>query len=425
VFLLIVLAGAAFAQHLRIYHIDVEQGDATLFISPSGSTMLIDAGNNGMGQRIRSVLAAAGASRIDVLVNTHYHADHYGGTSELAPFQIVSAYDRGDTNFLTLAKRREATFRSYQNAVAGRRRHLMRGETVPFDPEVSVTCVASGGAVLGEPDPSPGVDENDMSVALLVQYGTFKYFLGGDIENHTEDKIAERHLVKNVDVYQADHHGSHTSSSSSLMDDLKPSVIIISNGDRADYMHPRRTTLQRYAGMNPVPMVFQTNRYTKGGLGGNVPTPFIADTTSTGDSGTILITVDASVGTFKVSYRDIEHVRPIKGGARASPGIVIESVLPDPIGSDTQLEEITLRNKGSVLVSTIGWVLQDRSGRVWSLSTLGSIPAGQSTTIRRNGMAMNLNNDGDEIVLYDEHRVERDRFTYTTSQEGVRIATGH
>ena len=51
-----------------------------------------------------------------------------------------------------------------------------------------------------------------MSVSLLITFGSFRYFIGGDIEAPTEQKIADRDLVKDVDVYIADHHGSDTSS---------------------------------------------------------------------------------------------------------------------------------------------------------------------------------------------------------------------
>ena len=83
------LAGA---QTLKIYHIDVEQADATLVISPSGKTLLIDSGKNGYGSRIKAVMKTAGLSRIDHFVCTHYHEDHYGGIDDLWISQIIYAH---------------------------------------------------------------------------------------------------------------------------------------------------------------------------------------------------------------------------------------------------------------------------------------------------------------------------------------------
>ena len=72
-----------------------------------------------------------------------------------------------------------------------------------------------------------------------------------------------------------------------------------------------------------------------------------------------------------------------------------------------------------------GWVLLDLDGLFWSLSSIGTIAAGSSETIERNGMALSLNNDGDEIALIDDAGTERDRFSYNASSEGASIQTGH
>ena len=84
----VLLALTQNGQSLRIFHIDVEQGDATLFVSPSGNTLLVDSGKNGHGSRIKAVMDLAGVSQIDHFVNTHYHEDHYVGI-EIA--KLVSA----------------------------------------------------------------------------------------------------------------------------------------------------------------------------------------------------------------------------------------------------------------------------------------------------------------------------------------------
>ena len=300
--------------------------------------------------------------------------------------------------------------------------HITRGMTIPVDPAMTVICISSGGVVLTEEPPVHGADENDMSIALLVQYGRFRFFVGGDMHAKTEKKIADRDLVLDVDVYKANHHGSHTSSSVDFMNDLKPSVVVISNGDRADYQHPRQVTLDTYASLDPRPSVFQTNKYFKGGLGGNVPDDFIADlASSASQSGTIAILVDEPTGTYTVSYRDKTHTFEIKDREAITSTVVIASLLPRPPGPDRLNEEVTLRNNGNEAVSLAGWRLQDESGRIWPLTSVGTINPNESVTIRRNGMPMSLNDDGDEIVLLDANDVERDRFRYTGSVEGQPI----
>src|SRR5262249_14983463 len=74
---------------LDIYVVDVEGGNATLFVAPSGESLLIDSGNAGAGavrdaERIVAAAKVAGLTRIDTLITTHWHGDHYGGMAELA-----------------------------------------------------------------------------------------------------------------------------------------------------------------------------------------------------------------------------------------------------------------------------------------------------------------------------------------------------
>ena len=417
-----------YAQSLKIYHIDVEQADAILIVSPGGHTLLIDSGKNGHGSRIKKIMQQAGLSRIDYFVSTHYHEDHYGGIDDLAndaEITIGKIFDRGDKDFIPASKRNSPSFKDYQDAGGNHAEQLTRGETIPLDDAMSVTCIASGGVVLQELNPVTGVDENDMSIALLIQYGDFRYFIGGDIEKPTEEKIAARDLVMDVDVYEADHHGSDTSSAPDFMKDLKPTVIIISNGNHGTYKHPRQTTLDFYSALNPEPVVFQTNKYLKGGAGGNVADEFIADLETVDKDGTILVSVDEPAGTYTVSYRDVSRTYSIKNRGNQRATIVIERLLPDPDGADRINEEVILRNDSASAVSMAGWTLEDESGRIWALVSLGSLNPGQSVAIKRNAMPMSLDNDGDKISLFSASHQLVDRFEYTGSQRGVWVETGH
>src|SRR3984893_7333645 len=71
---------------LDMYFVDVEGGQSTLFVSPSGQSLLVDTGFPGTrdADRIASVVKQAGLTEINYLVITHYHGDHVGGVPELA-----------------------------------------------------------------------------------------------------------------------------------------------------------------------------------------------------------------------------------------------------------------------------------------------------------------------------------------------------
>jgi beta-lactamase superfamily II metal-dependent hydrolase len=419
------------AQRLKIYHIDVDQADATLFIAPNGSTLLVDAGENGKGGVIKKILDVEGISRIDYFVNTHYHKDHYGGIDELvdAGISVGVAYDRGDKGSLPPGKLGEATFKDYQRAVGTRAVMLTRGMQIPLDNTMSVTCISHGGVVLAETNPVPGHDENDMSISLLITYGNFRYFVAGDIEGYTEKKIAERDLVLDLDVYHANHHGSSTSSTTEFMQDIVPTVVVISNGNHNGHAHPNHVTLDAYSEIVPEPSVFQTNKFlgTKPS-GGNVSDDFIADLDAVGDEGTVTIVVDPGQGNYTLAYRD--EVKNFSIKQRGQPkvqlnGMIIEKLMVDPAGADATHEYVVIKNKTISTVILSGWTLRDASGRIWILDSSDQLPANQSLKVQRNSMPMTLNNDGDIITLLNAENVTIDEFQYVGSVEGVEIVTGH
>src|SRR5216110_380937 len=96
------LLSVSAAQELRVYAIDVEGGKATLYVSPSGQSMLVDAGyagNKGRdAERIVAAAKAAGVKQIDYLVITHYHVDHAGGVGQLlAKMPVRNFVDHGQS----------------------------------------------------------------------------------------------------------------------------------------------------------------------------------------------------------------------------------------------------------------------------------------------------------------------------------------
>jgi competence protein ComEC len=421
------------AQTLRIYHIDVEQADSALIVMPNGKTLLIDSGKNGHGNRIKAVMDQAGVTRIDAFVNSHYHEDHFGGIDDLVEMgvEVLEAYDRGDKSFLAASKKSQGTYKDYMEWVGEDAQRLRPGDTIDLDPLVTVACIAASGSAVGN---TTSVDlsedhENDFSVSLLLSFAGFKGFFGGDTEQTTEAIIATGDLVRDVDLYKSSHHGSHTSSSLPFMSDLSPSLVVISNGNDSNYKHPRQVTLQTYAQLPTPPTVLQTNKCKRGLPCANVPDAFIGDPETGDKDGTIQITVDATSGIYTARYsantvRTFQIKNPTQPSAPSTPSsVVIASLLPNPVGDDEQLEEVTVRNRGTATVSLEGWTLRDRSGLTWRL--VGSVAAGQAHNFRRGGQPMTLNNAGDEITLVDSNGNERDRFSYPDSEEDERIVTNH
>jgi beta-lactamase superfamily II metal-dependent hydrolase len=240
---------------LRVYVIDVEGGEATLFVSPIGETLLVDTGWPGFegrdADRIAAVAAAAGVTRIDHLVVTHHHADHVGGTEQLAArLPIARAYDRGPP--LDQGERAQAQFRRYADAV-GERQVAAPGQVLPIG-GIEARVIASDGSVLsaplsgaGSPNPacagfiphgpeitSRAADAEDQrSVSLFVRFGEFRTVIMGDLTWNKEGELmCPANRLGTVDVYLVSHHGSDTSGSAALVHALRPRAAIMNNGPR-------------------------------------------------------------------------------------------------------------------------------------------------------------------------------------------------
>ena len=150
--LLLAPVDAAVAQPrtLEIYWVDVEGGAATLIVSPSGESLLFDAGWEVDDRDAKRILAAAqqaGLKKIDYFVLSHFHADHAGGIAALARLiPIGGCFDRGD--FIEPPNQR---WRDAYLSVCGTRRTILAaGDRIPLK-DVQVDVVASNGHLVATP----------------------------------------------------------------------------------------------------------------------------------------------------------------------------------------------------------------------------------------------------------------------------------
>ena len=139
---------------LEIYMVDVEGGEATLFVAPSGESMLVDTGWPGFegrdADRIAAAAADAGVTQIDYLVVTHFHGDHMGGALQLAErLPIRNFIDHGTT--VDEGENRLVAFRLYTDLRSGgAHRVVAPGDRLALG-NLDVVIIASGGAVLDAP----------------------------------------------------------------------------------------------------------------------------------------------------------------------------------------------------------------------------------------------------------------------------------
>jgi beta-lactamase superfamily II metal-dependent hydrolase len=245
-------ANAADAKSLQIYFIDVEGGQATLFVTPERQSLLIDtgwSGNNGRdAERIVAAAHDAGIHKIDFVLITHYHDDHVGGVPQLAErIPIGTFIDHGENREPT-GEFSQKVFAAYQQLLAtGKYQRIVAkpGDVLPIK-GIRAEVITSDGAMIEKPlagagqpnpycanSPVPQADdtENPRSLGTLITFGELRILDLGDL---TADK--ERALMcpvnrlGGIDIYIASHHGNLQSGSAALVHALMPAVAVIDNG---------------------------------------------------------------------------------------------------------------------------------------------------------------------------------------------------
>ena len=276
--------------YMQIIHLNVGQGDATLVVGPNGTTILIDAGEPSKAREtIIPVLNTLKIEHLDYIVATHFHNDHIGGFQYLGAFTnaATTIYDRGDCTGepncfavpkTTTASGNLSSYGKYKQALHGAyKRVSVDTPLIDLGAGAFLQFVAAGGKVWGQDALIGGSDdENSQSVAMLISYGEFQYFIGGDLtgggdgKRDLETPLAA--IVGDVDVYQSNHHGSPTSNNQTFLQTLQPEVAIISVGNGNRYQLPKRSVLNQFKDLrisHGFRYVFMTNEGNIGGMGPN------------------------------------------------------------------------------------------------------------------------------------------------------------
>ncbi len=302
---------------LTAYLIDVEGGQSTLFVTPSGQSVLIDTGFPGFNGRDADRIAAtaklAGVTQIDYLLITHYHADHVGGVPAIAArLPIKNFIDHGDTVEHTPAGQK--LYDDYQKEVAkGNHIVVKPGDKLPIK-GLDWTIVSAAGNVIEKPLPGAGKanplcaafkpkdadpTENARSVGSVIVLGKFKVVDLGDLTwNKEQDLMCPANRLGQADVYIVSHHGQDISGSAALVHALHPKVAIMDNGEKKGGTIEAWDTIHSSPGLLDI---WQVHFSAAGGKEHNTGEPLIANMSTEGDAGNYLKLTAHPDGHFEVS----------------------------------------------------------------------------------------------------------------------------
>ena len=240
---------SAESKPLQVYSIDVEGGQSTLLVTPSGESLLIDTGwpdfNGRDADRIVTAAKVAGLKQIDYVLITHFHRDHVGGVPQLVDrFKVGTFVDHGPNREDSDVTRED--YAAYLKAIAGHKRIIAKpGDYLPIKGLNVLILTADGKhiqkalpgagqpnpACASEPKPPADTTENARSLGMLITYGRFRMLDLGDLTKDKELEImCPNNMIGTVDLFIVSHHGWTQSNTKSLVSAIQPKAAIINNG---------------------------------------------------------------------------------------------------------------------------------------------------------------------------------------------------
>src|SRR5215469_811933 len=255
---------------LKVVSLDMEGGGGTLFVTPEGTSLLIDTGwfagvgllpsPDGAQNSADRIVAAAkklGLSKIDYLVITHYHMDHVGGVPDLVKRMPVGTFidhgpnvehlNPGETVDPALAAGApDVLYPKYLEAIKGHKHIVAKPGQVIRIGSMTDTIVSSNGVTLSKPLPGAGApnpacdgalskstkpvggEENARSVASLLTFGKTRIALFGDLSWDKERALScPAGKLGHVNLLIVTQHGSNISSNPASIADMHPDIALM------------------------------------------------------------------------------------------------------------------------------------------------------------------------------------------------------
>ena len=224
--------GTLYAQeNLKIYFLDVGQGDSSVIVSSSGQVVLIDSGPD--ESLILNYLENLSITHIDLLIASHAHADHIAGMDKIiAKYRPRAFIDSGIPHTTIAYQKMITAIGKYNiNYYQGTSRKINLGP-------LTFTILPPANPLIKESE------LNNNSIVIRLDFKDFSCLFTGDIEKGREGQLlTESRSTLNVDILKIGHHGSSSSSSPLFIKSVNPETSIIFCGKGNQYGHPHQETL--------------------------------------------------------------------------------------------------------------------------------------------------------------------------------------
>jgi beta-lactamase superfamily II metal-dependent hydrolase len=405
---------------LRVYFLDVGQGDSSLVIFRD-KVILIDAGEIDQGDRVVADLRKLGVSRIDLLVASHPHSDHIGGMQKvLAVFPVGKVLDTGMPHTSPLYEHFLETVdkENIPYIIAE------QGQIIDLDSSLGIL-------VLSPPKERLDADLNANSIVLKISYGTISFLFTGDAGDAAETALLQSGYSPGAQVMKVSHHGSSDATSKAFLARVRPEVAVISVGKDNPYGHPHKETLDALSAL--VPAIYRTDRdgtilirsdgalysvTTENGQGGiwtsAQPTPTLSGNATPAPSVIITLPTLPPVPANLTLPLPPVTLPPFQLGNASS--VKISAVQFNAPGDDRQNlngEWVQVNNTGDGPVLINGWTLSDRTGsHPYTFPAVVLMPGEKVTVYTGNGMMNETSlfmsrteplwgNSGDTVFLRD------------------------
>lgn len=229
-----------FPQKLRIFFIDVGQGDSTLIITPDKKTVLIDGGGSNsfdVGEKVLlPYLLDRRILKIDYVLISHFDTDHCGG--------ILTIMEKVKVKNIIISEQAEHSenYERFKKLMIHKKIRLIevkKGDKIKIGRYSEFKILFPTSRLLSE-NPL-----NNNSIVAQFNYNNFKMLFTGDIEKLAEQQILKTEKAEiRADILKVAHHGSKTSSIPEFIKAVRPKIALIGVGKNNTFGHPNQQTIK-------------------------------------------------------------------------------------------------------------------------------------------------------------------------------------